>query len=319
MSTGDTSRDYSVFGLRIRSTMDLPELFTASGDGTPDVWIDQEKFDSERSEPGLVATDRGLLLTVAEVGRFLISDGRTIRVQPDAGVDPRNVRLFLLGSAFGALLHQRGLLPLHANAVEVDGRAFAFMGHSGAGKSTLATWFHDQGHRVLADDVCVVRFDDSGEPLACPGLPRLRLWLDVIELTGRESAGLDRSYVGASAQLDKFDVPVNRMSMIHGDVPIAGLYLLAEGNELSINSLAGVDAAEAIFENTYRGAFIAAASAHRNHWRSAMALARNTPVFKVERSMNLARFDDECRTLRGHLTEVAAGMRLRGARTPDAA
>lgn len=318
MGAADT-RDYSVFGLRIRSTMELPELFAAAGDGPPDVWIDQEGLHAPPSEPGLVATDQGLLLTVAEVGRFLISDGRTIRVEPEAGVDPRNVRLFLLGSAFGALLHQRGLLPLHANAVEVDGRAFAFMGHSGAGKSTLAAWFHDQGHRVLADDVCVIRFGESREPLACPGLPRLRLWLDVIELTGRESAGLDRSYVGSSAQLDKFDVPVERMSMIHADVPIAGLYLLGKGEELSITSLSGVDAAEAIFENTYRGAFIAAASTHRNHWQSAIALARSAPVFKVERSMDLGRFDAECRALRRHLNEIAAEMPPVGKSAPDAA
>ena len=313
------SRDYSVFGLRIRSTMELPELFAAPADGPPDVWIDQEKLQAAPSDPGLVATDHGLLLTVAEVGRFLISDGRTIRVEPEAGVDPRNVRLFLLGSAFGALLHQRGLLPLHANAVEVDGRAFAFMGHSGAGKSTLATWFHDQGHRVLADDVCVIRFGESREPLACPGLPRLRLWLDMIELTGRESAGLDRSYVGASAQLDKFDVPVEPLSMIHADVPIAGLYLLGKGEELLITSLSGVDAAEAIFENTYRGAFIAAASTHRNHWQSAIALARSTPGFRVERSMDLRHFDAECRALRRHLKGVAAEMPPVGEVAPDAA
>ena len=313
------SRDYSVFGLRIRSTLELPELFVARGDGEPDVWIDAQELDAGPSEPGLLATDHGLLLTVAEVGRFLISDGRTIRVHPDPGVDARNVRLFLLGSAFGALLHQRGLLPLHANAVEVDGRAFAFMGHSGAGKSTLAAWFHDQGHRVLADDVCVIRFNEAHEPLACPGLPRLRLWLDVIELTGRAAEGLDRSYVGASAQLDKFDVPVEPVSMIHGEVPIAGLYLLDEGEELSITALSGVDAAEAIFENTYRGAFIAAASTHRNHWQSAIALARSTPVFKVSRSMNLERFDAECRALRRHLTQLATEMPQIGEAAPDAA
>jgi hypothetical protein len=314
-----TSRDYSVFGLRLRSTLELPELFAAQGAGEPDVHIEDGRIDAPPSEPGLVATDDGLLLTVAEVGRFLISGGSRIRVEPDEGVSPRNVRLFLLGSAFGALLHQRALLPLHANAIEVDGRAFAFMGHSGAGKSTLAAWFHDQGHRVLADDVCVIRFAPSGEPLACPGLPRLRLWLDMIKLTGREASELDRSYVGASAQLDKFDVPVEAVSMIHGNVPIAGLYLLDRGPEFEVVDLTGVDAAEAIFENTYRGAFIAAASTHRNHWQSAIALARTTPVFKVARSMNLARFDEECRLLRDHLTAIAVDVQPTGARTPDAA
>ena len=77
---------------------------------------------------------------------------------PDA-----NIRLYLLGSAMGVLLHQRGLLPLHANAVEIDGKAFAFMGASGSGKSTLAAWFHDHGYRIIADDVCAVRFETEGD------------------------------------------------------------------------------------------------------------------------------------------------------------
>ena len=72
----------------------------------------------------------------------------------------------------GAALHQRGILPLHANAVEIDHRAVAFMGASGAGKSTLAAWFHDQGYPILADDVCVIRADDGAarSPIpACRG------------------------------------------------------------------------------------------------------------------------------------------------------
>jgi hypothetical protein len=141
----------------------------------------------------------------------------------------------------------------------------------------------------------------------------------MIKLTGREASELDRSYVGASAQLDKFDVPVEAVSMIHGNVPIAGLYLLGRGQKFEVTDLTGVDAAEAIFENTYRGAFIAAASTHRNHWQSAIALARTTPVFKVARSMDLARFDAECRLLRDHLMDVGAAAQSTGARTPDAA
>ena len=302
-------RDYSVFGLRLRSTLELPELFAAVGDGEPDVSIENGSIDAAVSEPGLVATGEGLLLTVAEVGRFLISEGQSIRVEPLAGVDPRNVRLFLLGSALGALLHQRGLLPLHANAVEVEGRAFAFMGPSGAGKSTLATWFHDRGDRVLADDVCVVRFAEGGEPMACPGLPRLRLWLDMIQLTGRIPDGLRRSYAGGAERLDKFDVPVDRASMIHDNVPIGALYFLGEAAEFAIVEMTGVDAAEAIFENTYRGAYIAAASAHRNHWQSAIALARTTPVFRVDRTLDLANFEAECGAVRAHLQQLASAGR----------
>src|SRR5258708_39789946 len=80
----------------------------------------------------------------------------------------------------GAIFHQRGLLPLHANAIEVGGQAVAFVGPSGAGKSTLAAYFRDRGYRVLCDDVWVVSFGSDGEPLAWPGVPRVKLWGDAL-------------------------------------------------------------------------------------------------------------------------------------------
>lgn len=296
-----TDRLYAVFGLTVQSAIELPELFLAPEANEPDVVIERGTVPEAGEGDGVVQANGGLLLQVPEVGRYFIADGRSIRVEPLAGVPERNVRLFLLGSAFGALLHQRGLLPLHANAIEVAGRAYAFMGHSGAGKSTLAAWFHDRGHRVLADDVCVIRFDEAGEAVACPGLPRFRLWLDALELTGRVQEGLNRSYVGSSADFDKFDVPVDASAMLHGQIRVGGVYLLAQGDQFSIAPLKGVKAAEAIFENTYRGAYVHLASTARDHWQSAVTLAQRAPVFNVTRTMNLDNFADECRELLSHM------------------
>ena len=142
----------------------------------------------ERSEPGLHVEGEALLLTIPDVARYRIEGGTEIVVDAHPSAPDRNIRLYLLGLAFGALLHQRGLLPLHANAVEVDGKAVAFMGESGAGKSTLAAWFHDRGHRIVADDVCVVGFSKGGQAFAHPGLPRLRLWDEALEASGRSAA-----------------------------------------------------------------------------------------------------------------------------------
>ena len=237
--------DYSVFGLRVRSSFRLPELFLAEGDGQPDVTIKTGPVaECDSGDNGLRAKDGALLLDIPDVARFRISNGNTITVDADIDTPERNVRLYLLGSAFGAVLHQRGLLPLHANAVEIDGKAVAFMGASGEGKSTLAAWFHDQGYRVIADDVCVVRNGDVERPYALPGVARLRLWQDALEASGREVGSYERSY--ADETWDKFDVPVESTASSPGEIELSGLYDLRRAEDFRIEELSGVEAADGL-------------------------------------------------------------------------
>ena len=299
-------RDYSVFGLRVRSSMELPELFDAEGGELADVIIDRGPVpEAESAEPGLNAINGSLVLVVPEVGNYKISGGSAIMVDPAPGVPDRNVRLFLLGSAFGALLHQRGLLPLHANAIEIDGKAVAFMGASGAGKSTLAAWFHRHGHRVIADDVCVVRFDESGQAFVMPGLPRLRLWSEAFQVLGRSHDGLARSYVGTETY-DKFDLPVGPDSAGQSATPLSAVYLLESDDAFSVAPLSGLEAAEAIFANTYRGSYVASAKPE-SHWVSSVRLVKTAPVFRATREWDLGKVDDQSRRLLDHASKVIAG------------
>lgn len=298
MSTASgRARHYRVFGLAVRSELELPELSACKPVGIPDVVVSDARAGGPADgAAGLYPDGDALVLIVADVGRFRIAQGQSIVVEPLPGVPARNVRLFLLGSAFGILLHQRGLLPLHANAIDIGGKAIAFMGESGSGKSTLAAWFHDQGYPVLADDVCVVRLTGAGQPSVCAGLPRLRLRDDVIELTGREAARFERSYVGA---FDKFDVPISVSNDV-GCLPLAAIYALDRGGELAITPLTGVAAAQSIIENTYRGAFVAAAGSQQSHWQSSVEIVRTCPVFHVRRPWALAELEQTSRRLLAH-------------------
>ena len=287
--------DYRVFGLKIRSEIELPELFVDHSDALADVAIRVGAIESDIVEEGLHADEGGLVLVVPQIARFRISDGATIVIDQQAGVPARNVRLFLLGSAFGALLHQRGLLPLHANAIEIDGTAVAFMGPSGAGKSTLAACFHDQGFRVITDDVCAVGFGPDGHPYAAPGLPRFRLWAEALELVGRDPQGLSRSFL--NEEEEKFDVPVDAASAARSQTPLAAIYLLERGDEFSIVPLRGIEAAEAVFANTYRGEYLAQTSGQKEHWESAMRLVRGTPVFRAIRQWDSTSLERQCSRL----------------------
>jgi hypothetical protein len=274
---------YHLFGLAVASEVELSDLAPVAPHAAPDVVITRGTVDGAGAADHVpLPIEHGSVLKIEDVATFAITLGSRIVVDAAPDVPARNVRLYLLGSAMGMLLHQRGLLPLHANAVEIDGRAVAFMGRSGAGKSTLAAWFHDNGHRVLSDDVCVVRFAADGRPLASAGLPRLRLWRDAVERSGRETARLPRSYSGDES-FEKYDLAVAGGAHGHGDLALAAVYLLGEGAAPAITRLGGLASIEALFANTYRGAFVADTAGHRVHWQACIDLAGRIPIFALQR------------------------------------
>lgn len=297
--------DYSVFGLHVRSDLELPELLAAPLGGQPEVTIRLGAVPpGVKHGAGLQATAQGAVLTIDGIARYAIADGASIIVDREADVPEVNIRLYLLGSAMGVLLHQRGLLPLHANAVEIDGKAFAFMGASGSGKSTLAAWFHDHGYRIIADDVCAVRFDQQDRPIVTPGLPRLRLWKEALEGTGRQPSQFSRSYAGDETW-DKYDVPLPHDRAVRTGTELAGVYLLGSGDNFAIHPLRDLKAAEAVFENTYRGAYLSSAGNAQSHWESCLRLVRRVAIFKLSRPWGLARVPRD-------MAEIVANARKLG-------
>jgi hypothetical protein len=301
----DNAFSYRLFGLRVRSELPLPELGPVTAAEAPDVRIVRGRVDSTGDEPfGLTVRGDSALLNIRGIGRFGIERGSGMTVEPAPGASERNVRLFLLGSAFAAILHQRGLLPLHANAVVVEGRAVAFMGHPGAGKSTLAAWFHDRGFPVLADDVCVVTWDEAGRPLANPGIPRLRLRPEAIEASGRNIG----DYEPAFDDRDKFNVPTDRGGAREA-VPLHHLYLLerSDSGGEDFDRLAGAAAVEALVANTYRGGYLPLMEGTGAHLLACARLARGVPVFEARRRWDLSGLDASSAALEAHARRLISG------------
>lgn len=288
--TAEPSR--ALFGLAVHSELPLPDLPFADSDA-PRAVVRYGPVPPQDNY--LRAGEAGALsLQIPNVGRFLVCGGDSIVIDPAPGAGERELRVYLLGSAFGALLHQRGLLPLHANCIEIGGRAVAFLGRSGAGKSTLAHWFQRSGHAVLADDVSAI--DPADPPIALPGVPRLRLWQDALEAAGIEAGAFPRSFEGQ----DKFDVPA---SNAHHALPLGACYLLAEagdGEPHGITRLTGLDASEALIANTYRGGFVPLLGRSEDHLRSCVALASQVPVFRAARRWGRDHYDTDAARLRDH-------------------
>jgi hypothetical protein len=136
--------DYFVSGLRVTSELELPGAIAAAA-RTEDPVVSIRRGpvpafldNATATGPTWEMNEATFLLRVPRLSRLLIRAGREIVVEIEPGAEECDAISFILGTAFGILLHQRGALVLHGAAVAKDGRAIAICGASGAGKSTLA-------------------------------------------------------------------------------------------------------------------------------------------------------------------------------------
>ena len=72
---------------------------------------------------------------------------------------------------------ERGDIPLHAAAVEIDGEAVLLAAPGRFGKTTLAAAFVRAGYRLLTEDLCCIRLGPI--PAIIPGPAMIRLRRDV--------------------------------------------------------------------------------------------------------------------------------------------
>ena len=298
-------RHYRIGGLLVECCFSLEGAIEAPS-GAPDVVVRLGVAPTELAGavvegPNWVAADGAFLLSVPKVARYLIEGGREIRIQLEPGVEPADAQVYLLGSAFGILQHQRGRMVLHASAVAVGGRAALFAGPSGAGKSTLAAALNRRGYPCVSDDVCGIDFS-SGAPVVLPDGRKLKLWADTVshlEIGERQGPAIRR-------RLDKYYVEPQSVA-VDTQLTVAAVYLLrvaAPQRSGGISRLSGADAAMLLRRNAYRPSVISKIGLEGAYLEWSSALQRKAGVFSLTRPFELAampqvidRLEDHWRTL----------------------
>ena len=268
-------RDYVAYGLRFRSEIALP-VSPCTGQGEADVVVglgaapEAGALDGQRrnwnSEDGL------FLLNVEGVARCVVRDGREIVIEPAGGtgatVGASTVGASMLSSALAACLQQRGTLTLHASAIATGAGAVLFAGSSGCGKSTLAAALVERGYALLADDMTGVVLDAGGRPAALPAFPCLRLRADAVDKLAWQA----RTRGKIRDDLDKHLAPVG--SFHAAPLPVRATTHLAM-----------------LCRHTYRRRYLRGSEARREHFRTAVALARFAPLACVTRPFHPFRLD----------------------------
>lgn len=192
------SNAYCLASLKLVSDVELPELmpWTGTCNGSSNIFfrLGTVPFASSnhgRGDNDPVAGGSHYVFALKGGGKVLVENGRNVTIEPAPGTDLTEIRAVLMGPIQSVLWHQRGLLPLHASAVGLNGRAVALAGPSGAGKSSLAAMLSRRNLPVLGDDICIVATIDGATVL--PSTSRLRLWRQALDHFGMPLVGLPRA------------------------------------------------------------------------------------------------------------------------------
>jgi hypothetical protein len=273
---------YTIFGLNIESEIELPGLIP-SDTSPPDTWIKlgqvPEHLENVKNKGVLYESSlNDFLFKLDNVGRYRVTNGKEITIQPYKKATPEEIQLFLLGSAMGGLLHQRGILPIHGSAISNEKEAIIIAGVSSSGKSSLAAAFSKRGYTLITDDVSVIGFENK-KPVVHPGTPYLKLWSDVL-LHLNESTEMKR----VRPKLQKYYKPVREKPMT---VPVflKCIIILAVKNtpDFNMEKLNGADRFNQLWNNTYRMQYSENLDQSITQFKNLSKLANGIEVFRVER------------------------------------
>jgi hypothetical protein len=287
-SMSPSSHHVNMYGLRVRSDIDLPGWPRITSD-VADVVIrkdpfDAATFDAEQYWTRTLFEEGEVRLEIRGVAKFAACGGTLIRVAPEPGAKPEDVQVFLTGALLGAVLHQRGIFPLHASCVEIDGYGVAFAGHSGEGKSTLVASVVHRGAKFVSDDLCVMTPVTNGNAYVWPGAARVKLDETGLALLNGARTGLDP--VGGPR--GKYLLPIHAPSEFESPVPLKRVYqLVSADGPPRIERLAGLDAISALVDETSCITYAAGLRLGSQVFRLAAELSRTLVVSRLIRPRGL--------------------------------
>ncbi len=272
---------YQAFGLNIHSEIELPSL-QVSEDANSDIEIIRGEVNkSGLSSPDVVKpfsqlAKNELWLHIPDIAWFYVTNGNHIVVEPEKESDPQSVRLFLMGTCMGAIMHQRNRLVMHANAIRVKDSCIIFMGASGNGKSTLAAAFQQRGYEILADDLAVIDDDLN----VYPSYPQIKLWHDTTKKLDIDHSKLKRIRL----QVEKYAYPVTE-GFCTQSLPIKAGYILNNHNqnEFLFEPLQGVEKFNPLRFNTYRIQHLEGLGLKNSHLKHTAKLANTISLTRITR------------------------------------
>lgn len=273
---------YKVYGLKIISEIEVPE-FIKSDDFNKencDVEISFGK-DSFYVDSGLehYYKKNDMLFTIKDVARYHIIDGNRILVDKFHESDEIKVKTYLLGSAFGMLLMQRGIVAIHGGCVSKDNKPLIIVGESGAGKSTMVNKLIRDGYKFIADDISAINVEKG--IVIEPSFPQQKLCEDIIENNNLDSNKYKKVVDGRN----KYLVPVDKDIFLNTENEVSNLVeiVVDDVDNVSIEKLQGASCLKSIINNIYRAWVFEFTGMSREYFMKCMKISSKVNYYKITR------------------------------------
>jgi hypothetical protein len=264
--------------LTVTLSQNAPELIPFKA--APPIYQSLKRTQSGASLCSLYRLQPYEVLSFPELADFYLQSEQ-IACHPQAlELDPF-VEIRLLGPVLSYWLERRGLLTLHASAVDAGGQAVAFLSSQRGGKTGLAAALMRAGHPLLTDDILPIEERD-GIFLGRPGYPQMRMWPDEAGYFLGAFEDLDRVHPTVS----KRRVPIGsgRFGAFHGSsLPLACLYLpeRREGGSIEIREISPRDAFIELVRHSFSPNLVEAAGLQAGRMEIFARLVTRIPVRRL--------------------------------------
>lgn len=277
---------YKVYGLNICSDIEIEELvkIQVSNIDEVDIFIklsDMPKHIIDNISVGKEAyfSEKEVYFTIKDIAIYRIVNGDTIYVQ-SLGGSKKDIKCFILGSSFGALLIQRDIVAIHGGSVLANKKLFTITGDSGAGKSTLVSGFRLAGYKFLSDDVSRIKYENNIVKIS-PAYPQQKLCKDAVNkfnLNINELVCLDEGR-------DKYAIP-SKDAFLYEDVVLDGLIEIVKDSQTKdvyLEEVKGISKMQILYKNIYRYEFLRSFGEKKVYHSTVIKIASKTKIYRLHR------------------------------------
>ncbi len=285
------------YGLRIQS--ELPLLQPVLDSEPPDIVVRFGSLHLIAAEPDL---SNQILIDLPLNVKLLIRNGCEVVIDAPLETDRVVLRAYVLGTAMAFVLRQRGLMVLHASCVaREDGAGIAFLGGSGWGKSTLASAFHQQGYRLITDDVMALCLD-TATPQVVPSFPEVKLLPDAMTAVGAQTDAMPMLHSLSHKQIQRLET-----RFAQTPVPLKHLFVLRAGDFNQILPLSRTQAFPELIQHSRATKMLYDQTCRVQHFHQCSRLAKEIPMAYLQRPRSLEQLPQLIAFIEAHLQNLNAG------------